>query len=389
MAQQRDYYDVLGVGREANDADIKKAYRKLAMKYHPDRNPDDPDAEQHFKEVKAAYEVLSDEQKRAAYDQFGHAGVGSGFGRGSGADMGGFSSEMFSDLFGGVFGDIFGDRGRRAGAGGGRARGHRGSDLRYELDLTLEQAARGDEITINVPTFANCSVCDGSGAEPGTSASTCDTCGGLGQVRVQQGFFSLQQTCPHCHGQGQVITSPCAQCHGQGREQQTKTLSVKIPPGVDHGDRIRLGGEGEAGRFGGPAGDLFVEVRLRRHDVFDRDGADLRCEVPLAFATAALGGEIDVPTLDGKVSLKIPAGTQSGKVFRLRGKGITPLRRQSAGDLYCEVNVETPIHLTSEQKNLIEQLQKTLINDGHKHSPRMSSWLDNVKSFFDRWRNGN
>jgi molecular chaperone DnaJ len=370
---KRDYYEILGVGRDVDTKELKRAYRKLAMKYHPDRNPDDPEADAKFKEATEAYEVLGDEQKRAAYDQYGHAGVdpnsaGGGFG-GGGAS--------FSDIFGDVFGDIFGGGGGRGGRGGPQ----RGSDLRYTLELTLEEAVRGIEKTIKVPTLVGCEPCGGSGAKPGTSPKTCNTCGGQGQVRMQQGFFSVQQTCPSCRGQGTMIDDPCTSCHGRGVKEETKTLSVKIPPGVDTGDRIRLSGEGEAGAMGGPAGDLYVQVSVREHELFHRDGRNLYCDVPISIVDAALGGELEVPTLDGRVKLKIPVETQSGKLFRLRGKGVTPVRGGAPGDLLCRVQVETPVNLTSEQKELLRQFQASLT--GEKHSPKKTGWFDGVKKFFE------
>ena len=370
---KRDFYEVLGVGRDASDAELKKAYRRLAMKFHPDRNPDDQDAENHFKEAKEAYEVLSDPRKRQAYDQFGHAGVDPSAGAGQGFS----GAEAFSDLFGDVFGDIFGG-GRR-----GRSQAFRGADLRYNLELDLEQAVAGEHVTISVPTLVSCDTCGGNGAAEGSSPETCDTCGGIGQVRMQQGFFSVQQTCPACRGSGKVVKNPCQGCHGQGRTRKTRTLSVKVPAGVDTGDRIRLGGEGEAGRAGGPAGDLYVEITVRRHPIFERDGADLACEVPVSFATAALGGTIEVPTLEGQVSLKVPPECQTGKVFRLRAKGVQPVRGGSKGDLFCRVVVETPVHLSEKQKDLLQQFEDSLRGGGDRHSPRESGWLDGMKRFFE------
>jgi len=371
---KRDYYEVLGVSRTASADEIKKAYRRLAMKHHPDRNKDDTEAEGKFKEAKEAYEVLSDTETRATYDRFGHDGLSST--RGGGA--GGYGAEGFGDIFGDVFGDIF---------GGGRQRGSqvfRGADLGYELRLDLENAVSGDSVTIDVPTQVSCETCDGSGAKKGTEPIKCSTCGGVGQVRMQQGFFSIQQTCPACKGAGTTVGDPCSDCHGRGRVRKTKTLSVKVPAGVDDGDRIRLSGEGEAGRNGGPPGDLYVEIRVNPHKLFTRDAADLACEVPISIATATLGGEVELPTLDGNVALKVPAGTQSGKVFRLRGKGVSTVRDARQGDLFAKVAVETPINLSSEQKDLLQQFEQSIQAGGEKHSPRAGGWLDTVKRFFDR-----
>ncbi|HET7175192.1 MAG TPA: molecular chaperone DnaJ [Gammaproteobacteria bacterium] len=377
---KRDYYEVLGVKRDVTEADLKKAYRRLAMKHHPDRNPGDKKSEDQFKEAKEAYEILSDAKKRATYDQFGHAGVDAHAAGARGPGGAGFDpNDVFGDIFGDVFGDIF--------SGGRRGQGprvFRGADLRYGLTLTLEQAVFGDTITLKVPTLASCGVCHGSGAKKGTEAQTCTTCGGRGQVRMQQGFFTVQQPCPRCHGRGKIISDPCTNCHGQGRVEEEKTLSVKVPAGVDNGDRIRLSGEGEAGPNGGPAGDLYVEISVKPHDIFERDGADLACEVPVSYATVALGGEIEVPTLDGRVTLKIPAETQTGKVFRLRGKGVKPVRGGSQGDLLCRVEVETPVHLSKEQKELLKKLDASMTADGGRHSPRQHSWLEGVKKFFGK-----
>ncbi len=377
---KRDYYEVLGINKNASEAEIKKAYRRLAMKYHPDRNTGDKagEAEKQFKEAKEAYEILSDPQKRAAYDQFGHAGVNPSMG---GGGPGGFGAggASFSDIFGDVFGDIFG-----GGARGGGARVHRGADLRYNLQITLEEAVAGTTVKIRVPTSVTCKGCNGSGAKKGTVPKSCSTCGGVGQVRMQQGFFSVQQTCPTCRGKGTVIDDPCHVCHGQGRVQENKTLSVKVPAGVDNGDRIRLSGEGEAGENGGPSGDLYVQVGVKEHPIFSRDDNNLFCEVPIGFTTAALGGELEVPTLGGKVMLKIPSGTQTGKMFRMRGKGVQPVRGGPVGDLICRVSVETPVNLTEKQKELLRQLDDTMREGGGKHSPQSSTWLDGVKSFFEK-----
>ena len=368
---KRDYYEVLGVSRDVDEAGLKKAFRRLAMKYHPDRAPDDAEAESRFKEAKEAYDVLSDRNKRAAYDQFGHAGVSPGAGGGAG-----FSGAGFRDIFDEVFGDIFGNR-------GGAERAYRGADLRYGLEVSLEEAVFGTTATIRVPSRREWETCDGSGAKPGTSPSTCQTCDGAGQVRMQQGFFSIQQTCPRCHGQGRVITDPCTSCSGQGWTREHKSLSVKIPAGVDTGDRVRLSGEGEPGERGGPPGDLYVEVAVREHPIFTRDGTHLYCEVPISFATATLGGELEVPTLDGRVSLKVPAETQTGKLFRLRGKGVRSVRGGGVGDLICRVSVETPVNLTRKQKELLEAFDESLRGSKKTHDPKASSWLDSVKRFFE------
>ncbi len=375
MAKQ-DYYELLGVSKGADNAELKKAYRRLAMKYHPDRNPGDSAAEEKFKDAKEAFEVLGDPQKRAAYDRFGHDGVSNSA---SGGGAGGFGGADFSDIFGDVFGDIFGGGG---GARGSRARG--GSDLQYNLDLTLEEAVSGVEKSLKIPTQVACDTCSGSGAKPGTSTSKCETCAGMGQVRMQQGFFSVQQTCPTCRGAGEQISDPCSKCHGAGRVQEEKTLSVKIPAGVDTGDRIRLSGEGEAGEKGAPSGDLYVMVQTQKHSIFERDDDDLLCTMPIDIITASLGGELEVPTLTGKVNLKVPAGTQTDKVFRLRNMGVKPVRKNAAGDLLCRVQIEVPINLTSEQKELFEQLRGTLQGKkASKHTPRSHGWLDGVKSFFN------
>ena len=364
------YYEVLGVSKDANEPDIKKAYRRLAMKYHPDRNPGDATAESQFKEAKEACEVLIDPHKRAIYDQFGHEGL-AGNGRG-GFDAGG----AFSDIFGKMFGDIFGG-GRR----GGGAQVFRGADLRYELELDLEQAVFGTETEIHIPTLGECKTCHGSGAAKGSSPKTCDTCNGQGQVRVQQSIFTIQQPCPRCKGRGKVIPNPCDTCLGQGRVREEKTLSVSVPAGVDTGDRIRLTGQGEAGRNGGPPGDLYVEMAVRKHEIFEREGSHLSCEVPISFTTAALGGSIEVPTLDSAVQLKIPAETQSGRVFRLRDKGVKPVRGGSTGDLFCRVVIETPVGLSAEQKDMLRKFESSIDGDG-RHKPRERSFFDGVKKFF-------
>lgn len=369
---KRDYYEVLGVNRDVSEDDLKKTYRKLAMKYHPDRNPDNPKAEEQFKEVKEAYEVLSDADKRAAYDRYGHAGVNPSAGGGPGQQ--GYSD--FADAFGDIFGDIFGGGGR------GRSSVYRGADLRYNLEISLEEAARGTETKIRIPTLEECGTCNGTGARPGTTAQTCPTCNGHGQVRMQQGFFSIQQTCPRCHGSGKIIPDPCTACAGSGRIKAHKTLSVKIPAGVDEGDRIRLTGEGEPGVNGGPAGDLYVVIHIKPHGVFTRDHNDLHCEMPISFTCAALGGEIEIPTLDGSAKIKVPSETQTGRVFRLRGKGIKGVRASAPGDLLCHVVVETPVNLTERQRELLEELEAVTAGHETKHNPRASSWMDKVKAFF-------
>ena len=373
---KKDYYETLGVAKDASERDIKKAYKRLAMKYHPDRTQGDKEKEETFKQIKEAYEVLNDDQKRAAYDQYGHAafeqgGMGGGGGFDGGAD--------FGDIFGDVFGDIFG--GGRRGGGGSRAR--RGADLRYNLEMTLEEAVKGKSVEIKVPTYVSCEPCDGTGAKKGTSAKTCSTCHGHGQVQMRQGLFAVQQTCPTCGGKGKVITDPCNSCHGQGRVQKTKTLNAKIPAGVDTGDRIRLSGEGEAGEHGAPAGDLYVQVNVKEHPIFVRDENHLYCEVPISFATAALGGEIEVPTLGGKVKLKVPKETQTGKMFRMRGKGVKSVRSSSAGDLMCKVVVETPVNLTGDQVDLLRQLESKMDASSKKHSQKESGFFDGVKKFID------
>ncbi len=375
---KRDFYEVLGVAKNASDDELKKAYRRLAMKFHPDRNPDDKSAEEKFKEANEAYEVLSDADKRAAYDRYGHAGVDPNMAGGAGGFGGGAGGAGFGDIFGDVFGDIFGGGGR-----GGQQRSNRGADLGYTLELDLEEAVRGTKVQIRVPTMVECETCEGTGARKGTSAKQCGSCNGSGQVRVQQGFFVMSQTCPTCHGRGKVIPDPCKSCHGEGRVRKQKTLEVKIPAGVDTGDRIRLSGEGEAGSHGGPAGDLYVQVSVRDHRIFRRDGADLYCEVPIDFVDAALGGELEVPTLDGRVKLRIPEGTQTGKLFRLKGKGVKPIRSHAPGDMLCRVVVETPVHLTARQKELLREFQEAVNGDSSKQSPQKESFFTAMRKFFD------
>ncbi len=369
--EKEDYYKTLNVSKNASAAELKKAYRRLAMKHHPDRNPDDKKAEAKFKEAKEAYEILNDSQKRAAYDQFGHAGVDQAQGGG------GFGGGNQSDIFGDVFGDIFGGGQQRSGP-----RPTRGNDLQYNMQVSLEDAVFGITRKIKIPTHVKCGPCKGTGAKKGTTPVTCTTCSGVGQVRMQQGFFSVQQTCPNCHGTGQMIKEKCPSCHGQGKQQETKTLSVKVPAGVDTGDRIRLSGEGELGDLGGPSGDLFVQMVVKSHPIFTREGANLICQVPINIVTAALGGDLEVPTLKNKVKLKIPAGSQSEKVFRIRGHGVKPVRGGAVGDILCKVKVETPISLTSKQKDMLKEFGATLDNSS-KHSPNETSWLDGVKKFFD------
>jgi molecular chaperone DnaJ len=380
---KRDYYEILGVERGASDDDLKKAYRRLAMKHHPDRNPDDKGAEDKFKEAKEAYEVLSDAQKRAAYDRFGHAGVDAAAGARGGPHPGFDPGEVFGDIFGDVFGDIFGAGGGRR---GGRDRVFRGADLRVGVTLDLEQAVRGDEVELEVPAQKTCGTCSGTGSAKGSAPEECGTCNGHGQVRIQQGFFQIQQTCPRCKGAGKIVTDPCKSCRGRGRVDERKRLSVKIPPGVDDGDRIRLSGEGQPGENGGPAGDLYVEVAVRGHPIFQRHGADLICEVPISFAKAALGGEVEVPTLDGRAEIVVPAECQTGKVFRLRGKGVKPVRGGPVGDLHCRLVVETPINLTREQKDLLKELETSLHSGGRRHTPREATWFDGLKDFFAKLR---
>jgi molecular chaperone DnaJ len=378
LSKKRDFYEILGVARNASDDEIKKSYRKMAMKYHPDRNPDSKEAEGKFKEAKEAYEMLSDPQKRAAYDQYGHAGVDPNMG-GFGGGAGGFGGGGFSDAFGDIFGDIFG--GGSQGRGGPQV--YRGADLRYSMEISLEEAAHGHETQIRVPSWSNCEACHGDGAEPGSKVETCTTCNGAGQVRVAQGFFSMQQTCPRCSGSGSYIPKPCKKCHGAGKIKSQKTLEVKIPAGIDDGMRIRSSGNGEPGVNGGPSGDLYVEVHIKPHPVFERDGDDLHCKMPISFVDATLGGEIQVPTLSGKATFDVPEGTQSGRTFRLRSKGIKSLRTSLPGDLYIHVQVETPVKLSQAQKDILKQFDQSLQSGGAKHSPQQKGWLDRVKDFFN------
>jgi molecular chaperone DnaJ len=380
-SSKRDHYDVLGVPKNATDDDIKKAYRKLAMKFHPDRNQGDDakKAEEKFKEAKEAYEILSEPQKRAAYDQFGHAGVDPSMGRGGPGGPEGFGG--FAEAFGDIFGDIFGAGGRRPGGAGGQ-QVYRGSDLSYAMEITLEEAAGGKETQIRVPTWETCDTCHGSGAKPGTSAKTCHTCNGSGTVHLRQGFFSIQQTCPTCHGSGRVIPEPCPACNGAGRIKKQKTLEVKIPAGINEGMRIRSAGNGEPGTNGGPPGDLYIEIRIKAHEIFERDGDDLHCTVPVGLTTAALGGSIEVPTLGGKAEIELPEGTQHGKTFRLRGKGIKGIRSSYPGDLYCHVTVETPVKITEHQRKLLKELDESFRRAGDRHSPNAKSWTDRVKDLF-------
>ncbi len=369
---KRDYYEVLGVARNASEDELKKAYRRLAMKHHPDRNPDDAGAEAAFKEAKEAYEMLSDANKRRAYDAHGHAAFEHGTGGG-----GGQSQADINDIFGDIFGNIFG--------GGGGARGpRRGADIGYVIELDLEDAVAGVDKRIEIPTMVGCGPCKGSGSEDG-KVETCATCQGRGQVRFQRGIFSMQQPCPTCGGRGQKLSNPCKSCHGAGRVEEEKVLSVKIPAGVDNGDRIRLSGEGEAGPAGAAAGDLYVEIRVREHAIFQRDGDDLHCEVPIRFSQAALGDTIRVPTLGGEAEIRVPTETQTGKVFRLREKGVKSVRSRSTGDLYCRVVVETPVNLTSQQRELLKQFEDTFVGESaRRHSPRSTTFIDGVKSFWER-----
>jgi molecular chaperone DnaJ len=378
---KRDYYEVLGVPKNASDEEIKKAYRKHAMKHHPDRNQGDAAkaAEEKFKESKEAYEMLSDPQKRAAYDQHGFAGVDPNMRGGPG---GAEAYGGFAEAFGDIFGDMFGQqRGRAGGAAGGR-QVFRGSDLSYAMEVTLEEAAKGKDAQIRIPSWDDCRSCSGTGAKPGTKVVSCTTCNGAGVVQMRQGFFSVQQTCPQCRGTGKLIPEPCVACHGVGKVKAHKTLEVKIPAGIDSGMRIRSSGNGEPGTNGGPPGDLYIEIRIKKHDIFERDGDDLHCVVPISFPRAALGGEIEVPTLSGKAAIDIPEGTQAGKQFRLRGKGIKGIRSSYPGDLYCHIAVETPIKLTEHQRKLLKDFDESLKKGGAKHTPTEEGWTDKLKNFF-------
>lgn len=372
----KDFYETLGVARSANDDEIKKAYRKLAMKYHPDRNPDDKDAEEKFKEVQKAYDILSDKEKRSAYDQFGHAGVDPNMGGGGFGGFGGFGGAQGFD-FGDIFSQMFG------GGAGGRQQSYQGADLQYAVEITLEEAAKGIKKRITIPTHEECDVCHGSGAKPGTSATTCSTCHGSGTIHVRQAIFQMQQTCPTCHGTGKQIKDPCMKCRGEGRVKTSKTVEVNIPAGIDDGQRIRLSGEGGPGMHGAPNGDLYVVVHVKEHKTFERNGLDLHCEMPISFAIAALGGEVEVPTLDGKVKLSIPKETQTGRRMRVKGKGIKSLRSSAVGDLYCHVVVETPVNLTDRQKELLEEFEKISTGMERSQTPRQKSFFDKVRDIFD------
>jgi molecular chaperone DnaJ len=375
---KKDFYEILGVPRNASDDDIKKAYRKLAMKYHPDRNQGEAAkaAEEKFKEAKEAYEVLSDAAKRGAYDQYGHAGVDPNM-RGAGA-AGAEGFGGFAEAFGDIFGDVFG--GNRRGGGGRQV--FRGNDISYAMEVSLEEASGGKDAQIRIPSWDDCRSCSGTGAKPGTKVVTCTTCHGNGVVQMRQGFFSVQQTCPQCRGTGKLIPEPCVACHGVGKVKAHKTLEVKIPAGIDNGMRIRSSGNGEPGTNGGPAGDLYIEIRIKKHDIFERDGDDLHCVVPISFPRAALGGEIEVPTLTGKAAIDIPEGTQAGKQFRLRGKGIKGIRSSYPGDLYCHIAVETPVKLTEPQRKLLKEFDESLKKGGAKHTPTEEGWTDKLKNFF-------
>ena len=371
----KDLYEVLGVSRSASDDEIKKAFRKLAMKYHPDRNPDNEEAVEKFKEIQNAYAILSDPQKKAAYDQYGHAGVDPNMGGGFGGGFGGGAGFDFGDIFSQMFGGAAG--------GGGRQQSYQGADLQYAVEITLEEAAAGLKKRITIPTYKECDIGHGSGAKPGTSVSTCGTCGGSGTIHVRQAIFQLQQTCPTCHGSGKQIKDPCTSCRGEGRVKTTKTVEVNIPAGIDDGQRIRLSGEGEPGQHGAPSGDLYVVVHVKAHKTFERNGLDLHCELPISFATAALGGEVEVPTLEGKVKLTIPKETQTGRRMRVKGKGIKSLRSSATGDLYCHVLVETPVNLTDRQKELLEEFERISGESRSSGKARDKSFTDKLRDLFD------
>ncbi|MDQ2065108.1 molecular chaperone DnaJ [Xinfangfangia sp. CPCC 101601] len=376
---KRDYYDILGAKRGASADELKKAYRQKAKELHPDRNTDNPQAEAMFKEVNEAYDVLKDEQKKAAYDRFGHAAFENGMG-GGGGQRGGFQQGDFASAFSDVFEDLFGDFSGRGGGGGGRQRAQRGSDLRYNLRVTLEEAFQGSQKTITVPSSQSCDTCRGTGAEGGAEPVTCSTCSGMGKVRAQQGFFTVERTCPTCSGMGQTIKNPCKVCHGAGRVEKERQLSVNIPAGVETGTRIRLAGEGEAGLRGGPQGDLYIFIEVKDHPIFQRDGVHLYCRVPISMPAAALGGEVEVPTIDGgRARVKVPAGAQSGKQMRLRGKGIPALRGGGIGDMVIELAVETPVNLTARQKELLTEFEKL----SEENNPEGSSFFAKVKGFWD------
>jgi molecular chaperone DnaJ len=374
---KEDYYKTLGVERGANDAEIKKAYRKLAMKYHPDKNPNDKTAESKFKTINEAYEVLSDQKKRTLYDQYGHAGVDQGAG-GSYNHQGGNAN--FHDIFGDIFGEFFGGGGR---GGARQAHVQRGSDLQYNLEMSLEDAIKGTEVETKIRTYVKCDSCKGAGSSDGSKPATCRSCNGSGEMRIQQGFFSISQPCQACNGTGSKIVNPCRKCHGEGRVEDTKTLIIKVPAGVDTGDRVRLSGEGEAAPHGGQNGDLYVQIHVKPHKIFTRDGVNLSCEIPVSYKTAVLGGEIDVPTILGKVKLKIPPETQTGTLFRLRGKGVKSVRGQGPGDCLCRVVIETPVNLTKEQRELLEKYDHSIEESKDKHNVRSKDWFQGVKNFFE------
>lgn len=376
-----DYYSILGISRGADESELKKAYRKLAMKYHPDRNPDDKEAEKKFKEINEAYDVLKDEQKRAAYDRYGHDAFQNGMsGGGAGAGSAGMGGFDFADIFDDLFGGFGGARGGATGTSGASGAA-RGSDLRYNLDVTLEDAFKGKQQTVTITTSVSCDACDGSGAEKGSEAENCPTCQGMGKVRVQQGFFTIERSCHTCQGAGKIIKNPCKSCAGTGKTRKERSLNVSIPAGVEDGTRIRLSGEGEAGFRGGPNGDLYIFISVKPHKIFRREGANIYCKVPLKFTTAALGGSIEVPTIEGgRVKVNVPQGTQTGHQFRLKGKGMSVLRGSSRGDMYIEVQVETPVKLDKKQKDLLQEFDKSA---GKESSPESESFFSKVKEFWE------